>query len=577
MYMPSTCNFDNAHPEANIKERPASCTPRASSAGQFALVVMGSALFWLWDYTCLATTLLISGPNTQLAGIADAVFLVAQLAMLLAALSMRASERIRSFLTTRAAIIGSSCVLCLFSAVRMAWDQQSLALGVPLVVMAFVAGVAVLPLAVAWGAQQTLCHRAMSVVIASSFLLVHLLMIPAMAFAEVARFLVAPLPLVSAALWLLERRLAGSGDQGVQSANGMSDRPDEPGELGELGKADKPGDRSRLVEPNGRGGHSGQDDMRDGDIHLGTLPWPSLLAMAILCTVSEFVAYLVSLLPGDQVSSMSWSSLLNAAFCAAILVVAAWACRAHKEQPRWERLSYLLIPLVIACLLVPEILGSASQGVLSMLLHSVTLIMQVVLWMLVAVATERDGLSPASSFALAIATISSITLLASVAGRLVASFGELSASALATTEIGCALVLVAALAALGFLAEKGIGVSRPEPQGGTAASGLNAAGSAGRNGTGDEDTYLDAAFAWREALDTRIKAFSQLYGLSPREAEVFTHLLRGSTAPHIGEELVLTTGTVKTHISHIYHKLGVNTRQQAVDLFDEFGRTGGAK
>lgn len=54
--------------------------------------------------------------------------------------------------------------------------------------------------------------------------------------------------------------------------------------------------------------------------------------------------------------------------------------------------------------------------------------------------------------------------------------------------------------------------------------------------------------------------------LSPRETEVFILLAQGRTRTLIQEELVLAENTVKTHIAHIYAKLGVNNRQDMMDL-----------
>lgn len=59
---------------------------------------------------------------------------------------------------------------------------------------------------------------------------------------------------------------------------------------------------------------------------------------------------------------------------------------------------------------------------------------------------------------------------------------------------------------------------------------------------------------------------AQRYGLSPRETEVFTLLAQGRTRAFIQDELVLSGSTVKTHVTHIYAKLGVRDRQEMMDL-----------
>ena len=56
------------------------------------------------------------------------------------------------------------------------------------------------------------------------------------------------------------------------------------------------------------------------------------------------------------------------------------------------------------------------------------------------------------------------------------------------------------------------------------------------------------------------------FGLSPREREVFMMLAQGRSRSYISETLVISEGTVKTHISHIYVKFGITNRQEMFDM-----------
>ena len=51
--------------------------------------------------------------------------------------------------------------------------------------------------------------------------------------------------------------------------------------------------------------------------------------------------------------------------------------------------------------------------------------------------------------------------------------------------------------------------------------------------------------------------------LSPREYEVLELLVKGMSNKLIASELGLTEATVKTHLTHILEKLGVEDRTQA--------------
>jgi two-component system nitrate/nitrite response regulator NarL len=52
--------------------------------------------------------------------------------------------------------------------------------------------------------------------------------------------------------------------------------------------------------------------------------------------------------------------------------------------------------------------------------------------------------------------------------------------------------------------------------------------------------------------------------LTEREQEILGLVARGLTAPAIGKELFLSPATVKTHLGHLYEKLGVGDRAAAV-------------
>jgi DNA-binding NarL/FixJ family response regulator len=54
--------------------------------------------------------------------------------------------------------------------------------------------------------------------------------------------------------------------------------------------------------------------------------------------------------------------------------------------------------------------------------------------------------------------------------------------------------------------------------------------------------------------------------LTPREADVLSRVCTGLTNPAIGELMNVTEDTVKSHVKHVLHKMGADTRSRALAL-----------
>ena len=64
--------------------------------------------------------------------------------------------------------------------------------------------------------------------------------------------------------------------------------------------------------------------------------------------------------------------------------------------------------------------------------------------------------------------------------------------------------------------------------------------------------------------DARLDTATEV--LSKREAELFPLIVEGCTNKDIAEQLFISENTVRNHVSHILHKLGVNRRVQLASL-----------
>ena len=87
------------------------------------------------------------------------------------------------------------------------------------------------------------------------------------------------------------------------------------------------------------------------------------------------------------------------------------------------------------------------------------------------------------------------------------------------------------------------------------------------------DVHASAELAdngFRPSLNARCRQVAQAHGLSDRETDVLCLLVEGWPRQDICEALAISEGTVKTHASHIYAKLGIQSRQDLASVV--FGR-----
>ena len=68
---------------------------------------------------------------------------------------------------------------------------------------------------------------------------------------------------------------------------------------------------------------------------------------------------------------------------------------------------------------------------------------------------------------------------------------------------------------------------------------------------------------------SQCEAIADRYLLSRRETEVMFLLAKGHNAAFIQDQLCISKSTAKTHINHIYRKLGVHSRQELIDVIEQ--------
>ena len=72
------------------------------------------------------------------------------------------------------------------------------------------------------------------------------------------------------------------------------------------------------------------------------------------------------------------------------------------------------------------------------------------------------------------------------------------------------------------------------------------------------DAVVDASASLRK-LDAELRS-RRLFGLTPRELEIVRMVVGASTNKEIGQKLAIGENTVKSHLTHIFNKVGASSR-----------------
>lgn len=84
------------------------------------------------------------------------------------------------------------------------------------------------------------------------------------------------------------------------------------------------------------------------------------------------------------------------------------------------------------------------------------------------------------------------------------------------------------------------------------------------------DDESGAAQSERDEWERRVREIAESFGLSPREFEVLSLWARGHRLDYIAEQLCIAKNTAKTHVGHIYKKIGVANREELLQLMKKF-------
>lgn len=549
---------------AVLNEREGAEAVRGARRVGWGRAVFGSACLWAWGFLAYLSPVLIPAER-PVGGVGIEVgFFVSQGAVVVAAVAIVLALRKRSVAVGRGVLLVCASLLALASALlplTVAIDAPW-----PLVGCGAICGVAGTLLGCAWGARYSLESRDVSAVVMVSFLVAYgiyfaiLLLYVATPFVVAAQVVVVFLPLASWGLWFWDASARSGLAPEVFPSSALS--TDIAGSSGSSGKA--PG------------------EVTAGSRELHALPWRSLGVIAVAALVGNVMASVIMGTSYEGADSLYPGGI---ALCACIATMALVPLTAERTAFSVAQLYRITVTFRVVGLVAILVLGAAAVPVGGALVQGCTLFFQPLVYVVVTRSTRLQGLSPLVAFGVGQALISAVVLAGNLVGKLLFQMaGETPLLLSAVCGAGVLALFFMVVARAAQVGEEG----NEEKDGGTeemeaetrgadrvkaAAAGRGSSGvAAGERlfedgGTTEAATLPngDCAAGVGAQGEDSAAVFARAVGLTARETEILSLLVRGRTLPYIANELFVTTGTVKTHVRHIYEKALVNNRQELLD------------
>lgn len=549
---------------AVLNEREGAEAVRGARRVGWGRAVFGSACLWAWGFLAYLSPVLIPAER-PVGGVGIEVgFFVSQGAVVVAAVAIVLALRKRSVAVGRGVLLVCASLLALASALlplTVAIDAPW-----PLVGCGAICGVAGTLLGCAWGARYSLESRDVSAVVMVSFLVAYgiyfaiLLLYVATPFVVAAQVVVVFLPLASWGLWFWDVSARSGLAPEVFPSSALS--TDIAGSPGSSGKA--PG------------------EVTAGSRELHALPWRSLGVIAVAALVGNVMASVIMGTSYEGADSLYPGGI---ALCACIATMALVPLTAERTAFSVAQLYRITVTFSVVGLVAILVLGAAAVPVGGALVQGCTLFFQPLVYVVVTRSTRLQGLSPLVAFGVGQALISAVVLAGNLVGKLLFQMaGETPLLLSAVCGAGVLALFFMVVARAAQVGEEG----NEEKDGGTeemeaetrgadrvkaAAAGRGSSGvAAGERlfedgGTTEAATLPngDCAAGVGAQGEDSAAVFARAVGLTARETEILSLLVRGRTLPYIANELFVTTGTVKTHVRHIYEKSLVNNRQELLD------------
>ena len=309
-----------------------------------------------------------------------------------------------------------------------------------------------------------------------------------------------------------------------------------------------------LAEMLSRGASASSDDFGSGSAFASTLGEHSVgedkwtfpvRPVVLMCTYAFAFYFSLSLSEGPNPYGMLGMLLVSLA----ALVVAMVLPGRYNAGFLYK----MALPLMVAGLVCLSFLGE-GRTVAVLFANSGNVAFTLFIYIVLAGVCSRYGVSPVWVFG--------IVQLGSVAAGLVGmAAGREFTAVFPVGSPGANLAMCAMVVGVVVVSTVVFNDSVVARSFGMVPAGSRGGGSATGEGSGPE-----AAMSYSERIVWRCGQVARRYGLTLREQEVLELMVQGVSIPDIAERASISYGTAKTHVNHIYKKLDVHSRDEALAL-----------
>jgi DNA-binding CsgD family transcriptional regulator len=308
--------------------------------------------------------------------------------------------------------------------------------------------------------------------------------------------------------------------------------------------------------------------------------WPLFLykvAVPFLC-LGCVAAVLLARLHDTTIASLAPSALVGLVVaCVTMYAVVTFGIAGLRRRTQsYSRLVAMLLPLIALAAIPLYSMGEGESAPLNLSALSTVCLLLALGWAFLCSASLEYLLSPVAVYALGLGSLSVGGLLGGILVPLFADAGDWLFPVLCLACLVMCLGLVPANPAKN-LSRSSYTASRPDDAccaeddgmpGGAAVADDELAEKPLQEGA-DSPAERDREHErGKGRFVRRCEYAAQLYQLSPREFDVLVLLAKGRSMSYVQEALVVSEGTAKTHIRHIYRKMNVHSRHELVELIE---------